>query len=136
MAENIGIRTRGSTRSVFSKIPWTLLIIAYMVIVHFAGVSMSGVAGYIFLALGVFVLIAEFFKSGDINTQVFLMDLVSAIFAVIVATILMSYLYFTLGETPTFYHWFGVAIILADAILSPFNAFRTALRNLGLGTSV
>lgn len=136
MAENVSIQTRGSTRSVFSKIPWTLLIIAYMVIVHFAGVSMSGMAGYIFLALGVFVLVAEFFKSGDINTQVFLMDLVSAIFAVIVATILMSYLYFTLGQTPTFYHWFGVAIILADAILSPFNAFRTALRNLGLGTSV
>lgn len=136
MAENVSIQTRGPSRSVFSKIPWTLLIIAYMVIVHFAGVSMSGVAGYIFLALGVFVLVAEFFKSGDINTQVFLMDLVSAIFAVIVATILMSYLYFTLGQTPTFYHWFGVAIILADAILSPFNAFRTALRNLGLGTSV
>ncbi len=83
-----------------------------------------------------FVLVAEFFKSGDINTRVFLMDLVSAIFAVIVATILMSYLYFKLGQTPTFFHWFGVAIILADAILSPFNAFRTALRNLGLGTSV
>lgn len=136
MAENVSIQTRSPTRSFLSKFPWTLLIIAYMVVVHFAGVNMSGPAGYAFLGLGIFVLIAEFFKSGDINTQVFLMDLVSAIFAVVVATILMSYLYFKLGQTPTFFHWFGCAIILADAILSPFNAFRTALRNLGLGTSV
>ena len=136
MTESISIQTRGRTRSFLSKFPWTLLLIAYMVVVHFAGVNMNGPAGYAFLALGVFVLVAEFFKSGDINTRVFLLDLVSAIFAVVVATILMSYLYFKLGQTPTFFHWFGVAVILADAILSPFNAFRTALRNLGLGASV
>ena len=122
--------------SPFKWIPLTLVLIAYMVVVHFTGLDMSGVAGYIFLGLGVLVLFVEFFKSGDINTWAFLVDLVSAILALIVATVLLSYLYFELGETPTFFHWFGFAIILGDAILSPFNAFRTALRNLGLGTSV
>jgi hypothetical protein len=77
----------------------------------------------------------EFFKSGDINAAAFLLDLGSAILSLIVATVLLSYLYFRLGQVPNFYHWFGFAIILGDAILSPFNAFRTALRNLGLGVS-
>jgi drug/metabolite transporter (DMT)-like permease len=136
MAESVTIERKGRHMSPFKWIPLTLVLIAYMVVVHFTGLDMSGVAGYIFLGLGVFVLFVEFFKSGDINTWAFLLDLVSAILALIVATVLMSYLYFKLGETPTFFHWFGCAIILGDAILSPFNAFRTALRNLGLGTSV
>jgi hypothetical protein len=41
---------------------------------------------------------------------------------------------FKLGETPTFYHWLGYAVIIGDAVFSPFNSFRTALRNFGVGT--
>ena len=134
MANNV-VEIKGRGIPTFNKIPWTLLIIVYMVVVHYAGISMEGVPGYVFLGLGIFVLFAEFFKSGDINVTAFLVDVVSAVFSVIVATALLCYLYFELGELPTFYHWFGCAIILGDAILSPFNAFRTALRNLGLGAS-
>jgi len=134
MANNV-VEVRGRGIPTFNKIPWTLLIIVYMVVVHYAGINMEGMAGYVFLGLGIFVLFAEFFKSGDINVVAFLVDIVSAVFSVIVATALLCYLYFELGELPTFYHWFGCAIILGDAILSPFNAFRTALRNLGLGAS-
>ena len=135
MANSIHIQSRGRSMSTFSKIPWTLLIIVYMVVVHYAGIDMDGVPGYVFLGLGIFVLFAEFFKSGDINTVAFLVDIVSAVFSVIIATVLLCYLYFKLGQMPTFFHWFGCAIILGDAILGPFNAFRTALRNLGLGVA-
>lgn len=121
--------------SILGTFPWTLVIILYMVVVHFTALDMSGVVGYVFIGLGVFVLFIEFFKSGDINAAAFLLDLGSAIMSLILATVLMSYLYFELGQQPTFFHWFGCAIILGDAILSPFNAFRTALRNLGLGVS-
>jgi len=136
MNENVTLKGGGRRISAFKFIPWTLLLIAYMVTVHYTGLDMTGVAGYIFLGLGVFVLFVEFFKSGDINTWAFLIDLISAVTALLIATVLLSYLYFKLGEKPTFFHWFGFAIILGDAILSPFNAFRTALRNLGLGTPV
>ncbi len=135
MVDNIHIQNRGRRMSTFSKIPWTLLIILYMVVVHYAGIDMDGAPGYAFLGLCVFVLFAEFFKSGDINVPAFLVDIVSAVLSVIVATALLCYLYFELGQMPTFFHWFGCAIILGDAILGPFNAFRTALRNLGLGVS-
>jgi len=118
-----------------ARLPWTLIIIAYMIVVHYSNLDMSGAVGYTFIGLGVFVLFIEFFKSGDINAAAFLLDLTSAIISLILATVLMSYLYFTLDQNPTFFHWFGCAIILGDAIISPFNAFRTALRNLGLGVS-
>ncbi|HEY5602687.1 MAG TPA: hypothetical protein VIM41_06230 [Gammaproteobacteria bacterium] len=128
---------RGDKRrlSTLARIPWTLLIILYMVVAHFTALDMRGVAGYVFLGVGMFVLFVEFFKSGDVSAAAFFVDLFSAIVSLIVATVLMCYLYFKLGQLPTFFHWFGVAIILGDAILSPFNAFRTALRNLGLGVT-
>ncbi len=136
MAGHISVRSSGRQMSIFQKIPWTLAIILYMIVVHFTALDMSNVPGYIFLGLCILVLFLEFFKSGDIGTFAFFVDLLSAVFSVVLATILMSYLIFKLGQKPTFFHWFGCAIILGDAILSPFNAFRTALRNLGLGVSV
>ena len=132
---DISIPGGGRRSSIFTRIPWTLAVILYMVVVHFMGLDMSGIVGYVFIGLGVFVLFVEFFKSGDINAAAFFVDLFSAILSLIIATVLMSYLYFKLGQVPTFFHWFGCAIILGDALLSPFNAFRTALRNLGLGVS-
>jgi hypothetical protein len=45
----------------------------------------------------------------------------------------MVWVHYTQQDMSGVFHWFGCAIILGDAILSPFNAFRTALRNLGLG---
>lgn len=136
MSNNISIPVKSRQFDILGKVPWTLVIIFYMIVVHFTGLDMSGVAGYIFLGLCMAVLFVEFFKSGNINAIAFLIDLSSAVFALILATALMCYMIWQLEQTPTFFHWFGCIVILADAILSPFNAFRTALRNLGLGVSV
>jgi hypothetical protein len=120
-----------STLSTLSKIPWTLLIIIYMVVAHILPLEMGGMAGYVFLVLCLGVLIVEVFKSVDIRLVPFFLDLVSSVVALIIATTLMSYLVFTKGwAAPTFFHWFGVAVIVGDTILSPFIAFRTALRNM------
>ncbi len=131
----MNVPSGGRRLSAFSIVPWTLTLIIYMMVVHFSGLDMSGATGYAFIALGVAVLFVEFFKSGDINAFAFLVDLIGAVVALIAATLLMAYIYLELGQMPTFFHWFGCAIILGDAILSPFNAYRTALRNFGLGVS-
>jgi hypothetical protein len=81
----------------------------------------------------VFVLFAEFFKSGDISVAVFLTDVVTSIIGLVTATVLLCYLAWEMRQPLTFYHWFGYTILLGDTILSPFNAFRTALRNFGVG---
>jgi uncharacterized membrane protein YobD (UPF0266 family) len=133
MSEDITIKTNQKGMRIFNKIPYALLLIAYMLVVRFTGMDMHGLAGYIFIGLCVIVLIVEFFKSGDISTAYFLTDITFAVLAVVIATGLMSYLVFKLGETPTFYHWLGYAVIIGDAVMSPFNSFRTALRNFGVG---
>ena len=133
MSENITIKTNQKGMRIYNKIPYPLLLIAYMLVVRFTGLDMHGVAGYIFIGLCVIVLIVEFFKSGDISSAYFLTDIAFAVLAVVIATGLMSYLVFELGETPTFYHWLGYAVIVGDAVISPFNSFRTALRNFGVG---
>jgi uncharacterized membrane protein YobD (UPF0266 family) len=133
MSEDITIKSNHQGMRIFNKIPYTLFLIVYLLVVHFTGLDMHGVAGYIFIGLCVIVLIIEFFKSGDISTAYFLSDIVFAVLAVVIATGLMSYLVFKLGETPTFFHWLGYAVIIGDAVISPFNSFRTALRNFGVG---
>lgn len=127
------MQPRNRESSTLNKFPWTLLLIAYMLVVHFAQLSMHGVAGYTFLGLCVLVLFAEFFKSGDISPSIFLIDIFSAVFALILSTWLLTYLVVKENQMPNFFHWFGFAVIVGDAIFSPFNAFRTALRNFGLG---
>ena len=134
MSEDITIKSNQKGMRLFNKIPYALLLIIYLLVVHVSGLDMHGVAGYIFIGLCVIVLIIEFFKSGDISTAYFQSDIVFAVLAVVIATGLMSYLVFKLGETPTFYHWLGYAVIIGDAVISPFNSFRTALRNFGVGS--
>jgi hypothetical protein len=134
MSEDITIKSNQKGMRLFNKIPFTLLIIGYLLVAHFTGLDMHGMAGYIFIGLCVIVLIVEFFKSGDISTAYFLSDIVFAVLAVVLATGLISYLVFKLGETPDFYHWLGYAVIIGDAVISPFNSFRTALRNFGVGS--
>ena len=134
MSEDITIKSNQKGMRLFNKIPYALLLIIYLLVVHVSGLDMHGMAGYIFIGLCVIVLVVEFFKSGDISTAYFLSDIVFAVLAVVIATGLMSYLVFKLGETPTFYHWLGYAVIIGDAVISPFNSFRTALRNFGVGS--
>ena len=120
--------------SMFNKIPWNFLIVIYLVVTHVAGISLNGVPGFILIGLGVFVLFAEFFKSGDIGVALFLLDVIASVGGLVVATILLCYLAWETNQPLTFYHWFGYVILLGDTILSPFNAFRTALRNFGVGS--
>jgi hypothetical protein len=134
MTEDITIKSDQKGLRIFNKIPYTLLLIAYLLVVRFTGLDMHGITGYIFIGLCMFVLFIEFFKSGDISTAYFLSDIFFAVLAVVIATALMSYVVFKLGETPTFYHWLGYAVIIGDAVFSPFNSFRTALRNFGVGS--
>ena len=133
MSKDVTIETKRNRTSLIGMIPWTFFLIAFAVVVHIMGMNMEGVLGYAFIGFGMFVLFAEFFKSGDISIPSFLVDLLFAVIAVVIATGLLAYLIFKLDQSPTFFYWLGYAIVIGDAVLSPFNAFRTALRNFGGG---
>ena len=122
-----------TTNSLLSKLPWGFIMIIYLMVTYLNRIPLEGAVGYGFVGLGVFVLVIEFLKSGDLSSTAFMVDQILAITSVIIATLLISYLYFILGEVPNFFYWFGYAIILGDSIFSPFNAHRMALRNFGVG---
>ncbi len=118
--------------SLWNQIPWTLLLIVYLITTHINQIPLDGVVGYTFIGLGVVVLFIEFFKSGDVSATLFFIDQLSALISVMVATALLTFLFLVEHTVPNFFYWFGFAIILGDALLSPFNAYRTALRNFGV----
>jgi hypothetical protein len=134
MGDQITVKSSGHRLSLLGKVPWGILIVLYMAAVHMLRIPMQGVAGYIFIGLCVVVLFAEFFKSGDTGPVAFLVDLLGAVASVVVATVLISYLIMRTEQAPTFFDWLGCAVIAGDAVLGPFNAFRTALRNIGVGS--
>lgn len=113
-----------------SRFPWMLLIIGFLLVAEYLAISLEGTVGYAFITVAVIVLFVEMFKSGDVSPMSFFFDQFWAVITVILASGLLTYLYFVEGREPSFFHWIGFAIILADALLNPFNAFRTALRNL------
>ncbi|MCI5220584.1 MAG: hypothetical protein D3914_15675 [Candidatus Electrothrix sp. LOE2] len=115
------------------RFPWIFTPVIYLVAARQLNISLEGPPGYTFIGVAVVVLFIEFVKSGDIGVVSFLLDTVSSVIALIVSTALLTYMLFTLDETPTFFHWFGYAIVVGDALFSPANAFRTALRNFGVG---
>ena len=126
------MKMKPRNKSILAKFPWGFLMIIYLLVTHYKDIRLEGVVGYIFVGLGMFVLFVEFFKSGDVSSAAFIMDQLFALLALIISTVLLTYLYFVVGEVPTFFYWFGYAVILGDAILSPFNAYRMALRNFGV----
>lgn len=128
MGSNINVASTGALNTL-SKVPWMLFIILFLIIAEYFQIILDGPVGYTFITLAVVVLFIEMFKSGDVSSVAFLMDQFWAILTVILATSLLTYLWFVEGKEPTFYHWIGFAIIVADGLLNPFNAFRTALRN-------
>jgi hypothetical protein len=128
MGSNVSVSS-GRTLSILAKVPWMLFIILFLIGAEYLQLPLDGTVGYTFITLAIIVLFIEMFKSGDVSSTAFLMDQFWAVLAVVLATGLLSYLWFVEGREPSFYHWIGFAIIIADALLSPFNAFRTALRN-------
>jgi len=129
MGSKVSVSSGSSIFVWMSKIPWMLLIVAFLLGTEYLQIPLEGTVGYIFISMAVVILFIEMLKAGDVSAFAFLMDLFWAVFAVILATALMSYLWFVEDRAPSFFHWIGFAIIIADALLNPFNAFRTALRN-------
>lgn len=122
-----------SVMHTIGKLPWILVIILFLLVTTLTDITMNGVVGYVFLAVGLFVLFAEFIKSGDINTPAFLVDLVVSVLSVATTAVLLTLMVVDSRYHMTFFHGYGAAIVLADAIVGPYNAFRTAKRNLEFG---
>ena len=116
------------------RFPWSLLVVLAMWSAYQAQLDLSGTLGLVFIGFCVFVVVIEFFKSGDIRLGPFFLDLLFSVGAVVAgAALLTSMVIHGDGSLPGFHYLLGGVVLLVDAILSPFNSFRTALRNLQFG---
>jgi len=116
------------------RFPWSLLVVVAMWFGYTTKADLSGTLGLAFIGFCVFVVIIEFFKSGDIRLGPFFVDLFFSVGAVVAGTALLTYMVIQGdGSLPGFHYLLGGVVLLVDAILSPFNSFRTALRNFQFG---
>lgn len=118
---------------VISKFPWMFLVIGYLIVVEQLGIQMDGTPAFIFVGGLVLIMFIETFKAMDLTPFGFFWDQFWAIVCVALSSALLAYLFFVEGRAPTFYHWIGFLVILADAIINPLNAFRSGLRNFDVG---
>ena len=114
------------------RLPWSLLVVLAMWWGFLNKVDFSGELGLAFIGLCVFVVIVEFFKSGDIRLGPFMLDLIVSVIAISAGAALLTKMVLE-GGTPGFHYLLGGLVLVADAVLSPFNSFRTALRNFQVG---
>jgi len=115
--------------TMIGKLPWMLFVIAFLITVQYMDISLEGMVGYAFISFAMFALFVEMFKSGNVGAVAFFFDQFWAVLTVMLASALLTYLWFVEGTEPLFFHWIGFAVIVADALLNPFNAYRTAMRN-------
>lgn len=122
--------------TMLGRFPWGLLVVLAMWFAYVNQVNLSGTLGLVFIGLCVFVVIVEFFKSGDIRLGPFMLDLIFSVAALVAGAALLTHMVMQpapAGGMPGFHFILGGIVLLVDAILSPFNSFRTALRNFQVG---
>lgn len=119
--------------SLLGRLPWGLMLVAAMYAMAMSGIVLSDTYAMGFVGAGVLVLIIEFTKSTDIRAATFFMDQLFSVIAVAATAVLFTLMLTKWNMEIGLHYYYGAAIILADALLSPFNAFRTSLRNFGLG---
>ncbi|MEK7650212.1 MAG: hypothetical protein AAB367_04640 [Patescibacteria group bacterium] len=115
----------------FKRIPWALLLVLGWIMVRHSGVDLSveGVAIWPFVGVSFVTLMAEFYRSGDIMILSYKLDQTFAV----VATLVLGYGLSLAVQDPHVLDLLVAAVVLADAIISPVNSFRTALRNMQAG---
>lgn len=110
------------------RIPWALLLVLLWAGGRYSGVNLGidGFAIWVFVILSLITLVFEFYKSGDIMLRSFQADLISAI----TTTLVLGYGLCLAQQDLQPVDLLVAFVVLTDAIVSPINSFRTALRNM------
>lgn len=112
-------------------IPLSAILFVIIIAITQTGYVFHGVWKEAFYVFGAAVLGIEFFKSADTNWRHFLYDIAIAVLLVSLLSAYMTYLWIYDFELE-FFHWYCYGLFMVDAILSPTNSFRMAMRNFGV----
>jgi hypothetical protein len=114
----------------WKRIPSVLVVCALWAIAKFSGLDtgIASVAGVAVVLFAFVALAAEFFKSGDIGLGAFGLDTAFSVAQVAVCSANVTML-LARGYSLTIPDILLCVVVVCDAWFSPFNSFRTALRN-------
>lgn len=115
----------------FIFLPWALLLWGawhYIRVVQRLVLNFGTPFGLAFLIFALGVLVVEFFRSTDIGPWHFFSDLFFALVTVGLAAWTLTLVDQLYALTTPDFIIFGM--LFADALLSPYNSFHTALRNV------
>lgn len=116
-------------------IPWASLVCAAWATIRlgrYVELDLATPPGLVLLCSAIFALVVEFFKSGDVSLGRFMRDLTLALLTLSAGVVTITLL--IQRDAVTVLDGIVLAVLVLDAWLSPINAFRTAMRNVAIGS--
>lgn len=122
--------TRVRKLMLIKRIPTAFILVALWAGLRLAGVDLApgSALGVLFTLFCFLVFVLEFVKSGDITLGVFGLDQAWSVLTLIVATATLTLLVRD-ARALSFMDLLIAIVAVCDGWVSPFNSFRTALRN-------
>lgn len=112
-----------------TALPWNLVIVAILVGLHRTNTPIDDMIEKGLFVLYFCALIFGFVNSSNISHQNFTLLIIRSTASVAVASGFSSYLWWGTEGGLTFIYGIGFAIVMVNAIISPINSFKTALRD-------
>jgi hypothetical protein len=114
---------------IIAAFPWNFVIIATLISLQRMAVPLDGLVEKSLFILYLCSLVFGFINSSNITTRNFTWLIIHSVLSVAVASIFVSYLYWGTKTGLEFIYGVGLGVVLINAIISPINSFKTALRD-------
>lgn len=118
-----------------AALPWNFAIIVALILLEQTKMPIDGIAEKALFILYLVALILGFINSSNITTHNFTWLIIHSVSAVAVISGFVSYLYWGTPAEVDFIYWVGLSIVLINAIISPINSFKSALRDYQVNDS-
>ncbi len=112
-----------------AALPWNFAIIIALVTLEQAQIPIDGVVEKALFILYICALIFSFINSANITTHNFTWLIMHSVLSVAVASGFISYLYWGTKNGVEFIDGIGLVIVIINAMISPINSFKSALRD-------
>ncbi len=115
-----------------AALPWNFAIIIALLTLQQTQIPIDGLIEKGLFILYLCTLIFSFINSSTITTRNFTWLIMHSVLSVAIMSAFIGYLYWGTANGVAFINGIGLAIVLINAMISPINSFKTALRDYQL----
>lgn len=112
-----------------TALPWNFVIVVTLIGLYETQVPVEGAIEQGLFVLFLCALVFGFINSSNISHRNFTLLIVRSTTSVAMASGFSSYLWWGTEHGLPFIYGIGLAIVMINAIISPINSFKTALRD-------